>query len=611
MAEPELDDVLEDFYADGTFDSSGQFSLRTDLAMEKLGEFQLEQPQAFLKNLFAAGYTAGGTHFSIKQGTFSTSLTFKNAQFLTTKTEDIQPYLLISPKNSQEWAMHELAIAIKAGLNVNVVKKITISETTVGTSFRVDYGLRKWLLVLKFGGYWSLVEAKVLREMLAYSPIPGRYRKWFASLTVDEEAILLNHNDVNHPLMHSEFHGGWVCVGENKGLGKAGESRITLIIRGRPFHRSLKLGAGKVQAVILGDQLRLDLAQKAPVQDEQYLDLIRRLAQQIDDMRHQWVREPGEYAGTRVERIMTRQVARSLRNQARLAEALVLEQKFENSGHQQACLLFQMGRQQEANKLLSDRLAFENPVGHELARQLLEVASIEGVLGRTRALDHWQQAFEILEKRYQGRRDHKLADCIEEKLEWLPLVKKAGQDFSDLVEEMLTLKQGLGAEHARQASSLEMAASMALDQPKKALEKALSRAQQAYEIRKTTKGPGDAELGRSLAVLALVSHKLKNGQAESYANRRLSLMTTIYGPLHPEVGASHNLLSLVTVDGDRGMYLEEAKLIADHHRLPLDDEQGLIVCFRGWFHSRAPWTIRLPLRVSHDVPIRKSPKSAS
>ena len=115
VSQDELEDVLEDLYGAGTFDSSGSFSVRADKAREKLANFRLQNPYSYIVHLYSFGYMSGAQEFSYSLGVRSSWMKFRGASFDPGMWDDIFSYLLFAPQDSREWAAHELALGLHSG----------------------------------------------------------------------------------------------------------------------------------------------------------------------------------------------------------------------------------------------------------------------------------------------------------------------------------------------------------------------------------------------------------------------------------------------------------------------------------------------------------------
>lgn len=579
---------------------------------------------------------AGATSFEIQLGHFESTLQFPGAHLDRHELTQLFDYLLFTPATRNEWALHELAIGLKASTNAGVeLARIEQNQQTILVkSDRCELedrpsNLEPETLCLRLlhnrpwvDGIWrwlfrgTLPESRELLQSLSFSPIPGELTQ--GRLLLQVQANELEKIPVPAPLISGQLEHGWIAVGANGELGKRQPSNLTMVIRGRPFSQNLRLGRGNIQAVIRADDLRLDLSQSGPVQDSRYLAVVRPLTQEIEELRYRWLRDhPSPGPKDKTYRAIARQVVRSLRTKGRLTEALEVCQKAETSPSQLWNLHFVMGRPDEAVAVLQDELKQElSP--HSLDRRYLELATIEGGRGNPVALEYWERAYQSVKQRNQERRPHVVAECEESRLAWLPQFETNGKKLRELWERVLEGKRHLGEQHPRLAPTLELGAWLALQHPllkagkfadelllqirQGALppsqsgpwnyEEALKLAQRAYQIRREHRGEGDPASGRALSLMALSSHLL--GSAEpNYALQRLSLMSTVYGPKHPDVAASHHLLAAVGQDPAENLK-EGARILAELE-LPQPEAPNRVVCYRGWFHSRSAWICTLPL----------------
>lgn len=591
--------------------------------MEKLGSFALNNPFSYILNLYSAGLMAGGTRFDIQPGHFESLLTFPGAQLDRQELTQLFDYLLFSPATETQWALHELAIGLKASTRagVEMARLEQAAHTVIVRSGKCELESspselppetlrirlihnRPWL-----EGLWRLMQRSILpesRELLQslnYSPIPGRLAE--SKTLLEVEATTFQEIPVQDPLISRQLSRGWVTIGANGELGKRKESNLTLVIRGRPFTQNLRLGRGNVQAVVRADDLRLDLSQSGPVQDSRYLAMVQPLAKEIEEMRYQWlIDQPSPDPANKTYRAIARQVVRSLRTRGKLHEAFEICLHGDTSPSQLWNLHFALGRSDEAARALQDEIAQGDLPQHSLDRRRLELATIEGGRGNEIALELWEKSFISIFERNSRDRPHVVAECEESKLAWLPNLGATPVTLKKLWEQARDGKQHLGENHPRLAPTYEIGAWLALRYPISGSDpgaeevtwgarEALAMAQRAYDIRREHRGEGDTAIGRSLTLLALASHTL--GESETnHALQRHWLMTNVYGPKHPEVAASHHLMAAVGQDPQDN--LEQGARIMSELNLsfpPPGPER--VVCYRGWFHSRSAWRCTLPL----------------
>lgn len=557
----------------------------------------------------------GATQFEIELGTFKSVFRFPGATVNKSQVLDIFSYLLFTPTSKAEWSYHELAIGLKACQGAHVQTacvtdnsgQVVIEEgrpsEEPGTAESLTITLHHQRPLLRALWGWltrlPLPEYRALTPALPFCPIPGKlkHKRWRLKSTIDGRC--LETIDVEEPLMSTVLPQGWLAIGRRQDLGKKANSQLTLSIRGRPFHRRIKLGAGQIRALWRADHLPLDLSQSAPVEGRLLRDLLRELSQAVDSLRYEWLTSQETVSSTRVYRAIARQVARSLRTQGKLEEALAVISNVESTPSQRCNLHFQLDRLETAERIIREDIGQQDLPDHALALRYQELATIEGSLGRESAAGSWQKAYDLTYERLRGRRDHIIASCIESQLYWLPQVT---QDWSAIYElwnqaREMKRKQLLDS-HPRLAPNLELGAYLALlapaNHPTWSKATAMSLAEKAYAVRREDRGEGDPSIGQSLTVRALANHALQLPDAHRYAQQRLSLMTTVYGPEHPEVAASHHLLAAVGEQAEQN--LERGEQILSSLGLPQDAGSLRVVCYRGWFHSRSPWRCQIPLR---------------
>lgn len=611
LSAEDLDDVLEDLYSAGSFDSSGQFSLRADKALEKLSAFQLKERFHYILNLFAAGLMAGATSFEVRFTTFSTALHFPGATIPCRRLEEVFSYLLHSPSSDQEWSLHEMAIGIKASGRAGV-EAVRVEDTTGTVEFRGDRSVLDstaqstigLTITLSHGPWYEalwrwlwrsrLPEFKALRGIARFSPIPWRLRSGRRRVDVPAGGTCFETIEVKDPLMSTRLDDGWLALGVEGQLGRRNSSQLTIVIRGRPFHRLLKLGKAQIRGLLRADHLRLDLSQSGPVEDTAFLELIRRVTKEVDAMRYRWLTEEHPDPHLPVYRPIARQVARSFRTQGKLNESLAIVEKVPHSDVQRYSLHFQKRQYRQAHDILMIDMGTSEMASHRLAYRLLDLAAIQACLDEKAAEESWRQGYELLASRNEGRRDHVLGAALESKLYWLANLEPQNPRLPKLWNEANSKKKHLGKSHLRRAPSFELGALLGLLQPSSGeLKPPLSLAQEAYDIRRQHQGEGDPDIGQSLTLLALASHALGLEDASKYAHQRLSLMRVVYGAHHPEVAASHSLLAALGVEPDK--HRRVAYQILSTLGLASSLWDPRVVCYRGWFHSRCSWGCLIPL----------------
>lgn len=529
-------------------------------------------------NLFAAGYCAGATAFDIKVGFFNSRLLFPGAALPQRDLRELYSYLLCSPSNPQEWALHELAIGVKAGLKRELrwVRLLLddasflfvgeeIHEEASGFSERtlaLDLGHRRSLGSLLNRNY---PESDKLKSGIWACSLPGQVNEVRPVFALEEGQGQIRC-DVEEPLIYADLEDGWVSVGRKKALGRSQDSRLVMLIRGRCFEKPMKFGPGEVRALLRADDARLDLSQSAPVEGGHYLKRLAALSRRVEDLCYDWVMDDSNRVFEEAYRKVAGRVATYLRTRGRLQEALKL-MGGERRVRQAVAIYHQLGEVSRAADLLSESLD-ESRSPHFRAAAMLDMATLLSRLDGPRALAAWAEGYALIRRLHEGRKNHYLADALESKLWWLPEVAGDLQDTLQLAETALELKKHLGQQHRRLCSTLEVACYLSIRAGEPA--KALRRIERAWKIRAKVFGQGDPIVASTLTLQCLALRAIGDPEAaEKVALQRLRLIETVYGPDHPEYRASQNLLR---------------------------PKEGEVICYRGWYHSRSRWSCRVPLR---------------
>jgi hypothetical protein len=612
MADEDLEDVLEEFYGEGTFDSSGVFRLSAEKAREKLADFQLADPYQYVTHIVSAGLMAGATILDVKVGYFRSELWFADARFDPADFQELFSYLMWNPTSDREWALHELAIGAQAASRAQVLELTLSSPRVTPVSLRgglnlkplssdKEQGLRVSVRHRRslFFLYRSFVKGEPLPEFhrlktdMATPGIAGTLRQGSRRWSFPSYDEVRAHNLSTNPLAQTAVEGGWVALGEAGGLGVKSRSRLVLYIRGRRYELPLKLIKGQVRAQVQADHLALDLSQSGPLRNAATLQIYQRVSEAAGDLQLQ-VLTSGEHDLTdRDQRTLARQVARSFRSRGYPRKCLsILERlKFEDSRRASIhCLLgeFELSELMIRKELGDDRL----PEGLR-PRRLLDLAVIQAHQRQRSALSTWQEGYDILVIQHMARKGHLVAEAVEKKLPWILDLGFTPEAAWQMWEEAFELKLHLGAEHPRMAETYELGSYLMLkmERHKKALEFAL----RSEEIRGKAAGLGNPVVGQSLVLRALAEWDTEKSEARQTALRRLAMMETVYGPSHPEVAASCNLLALFAEGEKRETLLLRAQIILQERNLPVPSPGQVVVCFRGWFHSRSQWDCCWPL----------------
>lgn len=600
-----MEDVLEDLYGGGTFDSSGSFSVRADKAREKLAGFRLQNPHSYICHLFSFGYMAGAQEFSYSLGLRSSWLKFRGADFDSGIWDDVFGHLLLAPQNELEWAAQELALGLHSGQTAGLKRAVlrygrrmievkgerVWSRTTTDEEPVLSIVLyhRRPLATLLGALLFGLIppENKILEETVTTELWLDRLRpgQWIrrrrGALEPPDGGVLGTHGP-----------GGFASIGEGDEMGNAQDSEISLSIRGRRFPLSVKFGKGKVVALHTDDFLPLDLSQSAPLQNERLLRARRTIMERVGELRSRLLVERPEVLSDRGRRTLVRQVSRSKRTRAELREAHSVLQLVRFNESRVAALLALEGRLEEAAALLSQQLERGDLPRGLRPDRFLDLATVQARLGKKSAFETWKEGYRLMESQHLDRKGHLVSEALESKLLWSSeLGQTQAAAWSDW-EMASELKKHLGPEHPRFAETLERGAY--LKWTTGSYEEALELSLRALAIRVAHLGEGNPASGQALTLKALAERKLRLLKAaRETSERRLSLMQAVYGPDHPETAASLHLQAWVE---EQNASERACEILAAAGIATLSEGKN-VVCFRGWFHSRAPWCCCYPLEV--------------
>lgn len=600
----ELEDVLEDLYGEGSFDSSGSFTLRADKAREKLARFQLENPFSYVVHFYSAGYMAGASSYRLSLGAWTSELEFQGATLPEHVLNDILSYLLISPVTPLEWSAHELALGLQSAPAAGVRKAVITTESCrveiedgkvrVGQgrgASGVTVGLFHQRSLATLWSFW--VRGRRLPEMVALeSAIVGGQ---LSGTTRSGDALSVQTDRVNVPpgLVAESTPGGYIVLGEENGLGSGRDSIVELNIRGRRFCLPVKFGRGRVRALERADSLALNLSQTEPVQTAEYLGIKRRLLDRVGELRSRLLLEHSERLSERDRKTLARQVSRGQRSRGDLDQAVALLSGMPYSESRLAALYAMRGDLTMAEELLQKDLQRSGLPAGLLPVRLLDLATLQARKGETSALDTWYRAFELLVDQHVSRKSHLVSEAIESKLLWLlDIVDEPDRAWAEW-EQARDMKRHLGQEHPRMAALFERGSYLRwrMGDHRQALELATT----AERIRVSHLGEGNPALGQAITLKSMACHQAGEREpALKLAERRMSMMEAVYGLQHPETAASLNLLSWLEsrTGSTRSSQILAKRGIAE----PFSGR--VVVCFRGWFHSRSPWEISWPLAVA-------------
>lgn len=604
MSQDELEVVLEDLYGAGTFDSTGSFSVRADKARAKLANFRLQNPYSYIVHLYSFGYMAGAQEFSYSLGVRKSWLKFRGVNFDPDAWEDIFSYLLLAPQNRLEWAAHELALGLHSGAAAGVKRavltygrrmavvegdRVQSRTTTDENPFLSVVLYHRRPFATLFGGLIlrrpppeeSVLEEAVTRELWLERLEARRWIRRRQGPPEPPAGAVLNFHD----------QAGFVALGEADDLGKAQDSEIALSIRGRRFPLFIKFGKGKIVALHTDDTLSLDLSQASPLQNERFLGVRRALMERVGEVRTRLLFEKPEVLTDRERRTLVRQVSRNKRTRAELKEMHTILGLVRFNESRLAALLALEGRLEESAQLLREQLdRAQLPQGLRPDR-FLDLAIVEARLGQSSAFKTWNEGYRLMESQYLDRKGHLVAEALESKLLWsTELGQEPAAAWSDW-ELARELKRHLGPEHPRLAETAERGAY--LKWLHGSYEEALNLSVEALLIRVAHLGEGNPACGQALSLKAIAEKKLGLQEARTSARSRLSLMEAVYGPAHPETAASLNLQAWVEEEGES----ERASEILATAGVAAPAKGRSLVCFRGWFHSRAPWCCCYPLTI--------------
>lgn len=602
----EFEDALEDLYGAGVYDSSGSFSLSAEKAQERLGHHVLLEPHDYVLHLFSAGYMAGAQAFAARLGVFRSELSFSGVRECPASLQDCFDFLLATPRTQQEWILHEL------GLGCHLAGAAGVKRLVVywGKSGFVFAGGRKPESLSGSG-------REGLHIVLDHTLSLGKFGRYFWGRHRPEADSLHNHvtpdvldaevtsgprswswrvkecpwsNPPTQALAVAKIEEGWIALGEGETLGSATGSFIHLCVRGRRFLLPMKFGKGQVRGELRADILALDLSQSGLVQNEQVNGLRLRVLETVSRLRQEMLLEKPSLLSKTDRNTLVRQVSRDWRNRNRLREAQSLLQSVPYQRSKIACLLTLRGEIAEATSLLREDLDEERfPAGLKPGR-MLDLATLLALSGDASAFSVWEKAHELFLAQHGQRKSHLVAESLESKLLWAMDLGLETSEAYRLWQEAAELKKPLGARHPRQAATWERGALVFFHQGK--FEESVQAAQRAETILAEHHGRSNPIVGSALALEALSLWRLGE-DASKPARQRRELFAKVYGGEHPETIAAESLEALIA--GNQMRLQDSRQRLSE---LGVGSRQAVIVCFRGWFHTRAQWYCPYPLSIN-------------
>lgn len=595
--------ILEELYSVGTVESSGEFTLNADVALEKMARFQLAEPHLYLLCLVASAVAGGAERFDLAVDADDVVARWDGGSFSRLELDSLFSNMLVRGRDARQRSLSELALGVRGALG-SQPRWVSVESWNGETGSRlVIRGEERSLeSLVEHGPAFTRVHVK---ERLALGRL---VKKWTSGLpeahlverrcTYARMAVTVNGRlvsrepDLTGCLQRRKLKHGVLGLGRGGELGRAGESVVTVVLDGVSFPRPLNLGTGEVRAFLWTGELHKDLSQAGLVEDQAYLELVAELSRTVEEMTLELARRDRLDRSGPTRRRLAYHASRILCSTGRLREAHALPMPDVTPGvlRGRAAVAHRLGRLEEAGELLKQALALAEA---ELLRaDLLEsLAVVEA--GPERRLE----ALRLRQLHELERKPHNVAENLELGAEMLLAFGGPLEEAERLLEQAQSLKQHLGEGHRRQASRLETLSAVRLAQGRE--EEAAELAQRALDIRTEAYGPGNPWLGMSLAPLALAR------RSQELARRRLAIVERVYGPHHPEVAASLNLLGLLE-GGEAHLPRAQAILVAtlgpEHPdstattaRLGGDEDARVVIDYRGWFHRRARRRCSLPL----------------
>lgn len=157
-----IEDLLGELSREGQLDSRGVFSLDANAAVQKLRDFQLDDPSAYLVKIVQAAVAGGARRCELKIGMFSVECWLWDANFSVTDLGSI-PGELLRPATASP-ARYHLAVALNGAIST-VIETIELAgfdgtngqkvvwksgETQISSWTPPDHGSEGRLLYLKF-----------------------------------------------------------------------------------------------------------------------------------------------------------------------------------------------------------------------------------------------------------------------------------------------------------------------------------------------------------------------------------------------------------------------------------------------------------------------------
>ena len=337
MAEP-LEHLLDQLKHEGTFDSSGRFTLNMAQALEKMNRFRLAEPHLYVLNLVSAAVASGATFLRISVGPTDMLLEHDGRPY--SHDELSQLFSSMADGASDEMRCAELAIGLH-GARSTAPRSAAVaswqagvgSALTLGDTFLEVTPLRQCPWGDKQGPPWrgaaggvGAVTVRIqVRERVGMNALTRLLGKLTHALPPTSDAImarcglasipiLLNGEAVNRPLAlgrcrratlinpatespglprlgrdsvhYTRNPSTWVeydtdqpysaivAVGEGQEWGQC----LTVVVHGVSFRvPGSRVGANELRGLVYAPFLRKDLSQDNLVEGPEFLSLMQQL----------------------------------------------------------------------------------------------------------------------------------------------------------------------------------------------------------------------------------------------------------------------------------------------------------------------------------------------
>lgn len=311
MGNDEMKDSLDELREEGRFEGEGSFTVNVARAGSSLKEFLLEQPRAYVLNVFAHAVASGATELDVYTDMDDFKLTH-NGEAL--KAEDLECLGLLAVDRNGLGTRATMLSELSVGLHVAQALKpkwITVSsggyrwkispdgeslEPHEESAGKTTIHVKEAISLRSFFKGRS-VEAALLIDRCSYAPIQMTLNKenlrrdWVPRGTLIGEWLALDglpdpsrfKSSFELPPLESSHaeYGGLVYLDRK---AREAQTAITVVLNGVSFQQTVDIGWPGSGAIIFCSHLSKDLSQSALVRDEAFLGLVGFVKQRLEQM---------------------------------------------------------------------------------------------------------------------------------------------------------------------------------------------------------------------------------------------------------------------------------------------------------------------------------------